>query len=362
MAFQPLQVEGRVRLRFSDAAEAIEAKDLSAACRAGPLLWLAGDEQSQVLRLTASADGNSYSGAHLFRLGDFVDLPEGRNREGEDAEVDVEGIDILDDYLWLVGSHSQTRGKVRPDDDTEKAVKKLSTVKPHPNRNMILRLPLEGDEDHRHPVPSSKADGAATRSAECYTNLLDALSSDQHLQAFLPVPGKDNGLDVEGLLALPDSLLLGLRGPVLRGWAVILEVSPSTSAEGGDRDSYQKFFLDLGGLGVRDLCRVDDVLILAGPTMSLDSPVRLYRWREAVTTRDTAVVRGEQIARVDLLRDKDAEDAEDAEDGHDHAEGITTLPGSDPAEVLVVYDTPSKTRSSDDGDMLAVVFALAPTA
>ncbi len=33
------------------------------------------------------------------------------------------------------------------------------------------------------------------------------------------------------------------------------------------------------GLGIRDLCRHDDdLLILAGPTMDLDDPVHVLRW------------------------------------------------------------------------------------
>src|SRR4029453_7712258 len=56
--------------------------------------------------------------------------------------------------------------------------------------------------------------------------LTDALTQDKHLQSFLAIPGKDNGFDIEGLAFVGNRLFIGLRGPVLRGWAVILEVEP----------------------------------------------------------------------------------------------------------------------------------------
>ena len=44
----------------------------------------------------------------------------------------------------------------------------------------------------------------------------------------------------------------------------------------------RKHFLQLGGLGVRDLHFAgDDLFILAGPTMVLDGDIRLFRWPRA---------------------------------------------------------------------------------
>ena len=41
----------------------------------------------------------------------------------------------------------------------------------------------------------------------------------------MPLPGKDNGLDVEGIAVAGPRVYLGLRGPVLRGWATIVEIA-----------------------------------------------------------------------------------------------------------------------------------------
>src|SRR4030095_377034 len=105
---------------------------------------------------------------------------------------------------------------------------------------------------------------------------------------------KDNGLDVEGLAVHGDTLYIGLRGPVLRGWACVLEVLPTTDdrdptrlrvAAFSDGARYRKHLLDLGGLGVRDLCPDgDDLLVLAGPSMALSRAGPPHRRHTAAHT------------------------------------------------------------------------------
>ena len=46
------------------------------------------------------------------------------------------------------------------------------------------------------------------------------------------LPSKDNGLDIEGLAVLGNRVYLGLRGPVLRGRAIILELELEESEPG----------------------------------------------------------------------------------------------------------------------------------
>ena len=57
--------------------------------------------------------------------------------------------------------------------------------------------------------------------------LVDVLRADPHLAPFVAIPARDNGLHVEGLAVGGDRLFVGLRGPVLRGWAVVLELRPA---------------------------------------------------------------------------------------------------------------------------------------
>ena len=55
-------------------------------------------------------------------------------------------------------------------------------------------------------------------------------------------------------------------------------------------------FSDLDGLGVRDLCRHgDDLLVLAGPTMELDGRAAVFRWRRALTSQAEAVLQKDDL-------------------------------------------------------------------
>jgi hypothetical protein len=330
--------------------------DLSAISRSDRWLWVAGDEKPLLDRLTFDPVGGGYGEHRAFSLGEFIDLP-----EGPEDEVDVEGLDRIDDVLWVVGSHSRTRKKVDDEDGDSKGVRNLATVRDHPNRHLLLRLPV-GD-DGTGPVPMRSTDprsGGITAAAlpSGAGGLTDALTSDEHLAPFLPLPGKDNGLDIEGVVAIGDRILLGLRGPVLRGWAVVLELrvvdDPTTAGRLALGEPLEKRFLDLDGLGVRDLCRFgDDLLVLAGPTMDLDGPTRLHRWRAAVRRRETSLVRGDQIPCVTELPYGIGANA-----GRDHPEGVALLPTTNSPEILVVYDSPADARKRAGGVLLADVVAV----
>jgi hypothetical protein len=113
--------------------------------------------------------------------------------------------------------------------------------------------------------------------------LTEALAQDDHLKHAPAVPAKENGLDIEGIAVRDGSIVLGLRGPVLRGDAILLDLNPPPDGAGVGRVGgapgvvYRKRFLDLGGLGVHDLCRrKKDLFILTGPTMPLPAPYRVY--------------------------------------------------------------------------------------
>jgi hypothetical protein len=347
-----MEPDRQVLLRFGNGAAATDGADLSAVVCDGDLLWVAGDEAPLLHRFTRQ-DGGSYGAIRTFPLDVLAGLE-------ADAEIDVEGMDRAADDLWLVGSHSRTRKEPDADDDDRKVLEKLATVRERRSRNVVIRLPLEGEGAAAHPVGAG--DGGRRTVAVLDGDLLTALATDEHLAPFLPLPGKDGGLDIEGLVALDGVLLLGLRGPVLRGWAVVLEVRLRTDPDDAGRlrldaaggPGYRSIVLDLDGLGVRDLCRVgDDVLVLAGPTMALDGPFRLYRWSGAVAERQR-VVRSSHLTRLAELPS-----GRGADEGLDHPEGVAPL-GDDPDAVLVVYDSPAPGRLSTARTVLADVFPLDP--
>ncbi|MFO0119910.1 MAG: DUF3616 domain-containing protein, partial [Cyanobium sp.] len=62
-------------------------------------------------------------------------------------------------------------------------------------------------------------DAAAGRDA-----LSQVLAADPLIAPFLKIPSKENGLDIEGIAARAERLLVGLRGPVLRGIALVLDL------------------------------------------------------------------------------------------------------------------------------------------
>ena len=352
-------MERTVQLCFGDASQATATHtNLSAVRSDGPVLWVAGDETATIERLVADdpAEPRRYADQASFRLADLVDLP------GEDAdeEADIEGLARHGDFLWAIGSHSLRRRRIKGRHSGDKALRRLAKVSGQANRQLLLRLPVEDVDGLPTLVRELAVDGETHRAAGFGahgTDLRDLLADDEHLAPFLPIPGKDNGLDIEGIAVTGERVYLGLRGPVLRGWAFVLELRPEVDPAAPDRlelrpfddgRRYRKHVLRLDGLGVRDLCpQGADLLVLAGPTMDLDGPVHVFRWHDACTAETPQVVRGDLLTReVDLPYDV----------GTDHAEGIGLL-GND--RLLVVYDSPSPARLSADG-VVADVIPLPP--
>jgi hypothetical protein len=369
---------GRLPLAFReadpDSSKAIH-EDLSAivATADGETLWVGADEGAALERLIARRDADGrivgYGGHVRFDLHALFDLPEGR-----DVEADVEGLAVSEGYLWVAGSHSLARKK--PDrflGDPDAALERLTQVKREANRFLLGRIPLAAGDSpgvtslaRRAPaLDGGKRDRRAgtLRMGPRDSALSKRLRKDVHLGPFLGIPSKDNGLDVEGVAVRGERVFLGLRGPVLRGWAVIVELAIHASRKGRlklrpigeDGCGYRKHFLDLDGLGVRSLMlRGDDIVVLAGPTMDLDGPVRLYAWRNALSEQESSVVPRAEVERIlDLPFGE----------GCDHAEGATVIPlAPDAAPSLVVaYDTPSRERTLTGREGVeADVFELPP--
>jgi hypothetical protein len=277
--------EGRAHRRLGDPV----AMDLSAVARVGDCFFLACDEAAGLERLTRARDGRYAAHRHI-PLGEFFDLP-----GGPEEEMDIEGLAAADGYLWILGSHALKRKKPDADDgDGAEALARMEQVARERNRFFLGRLPLEEE-----PAAATTA-GVFTprarvgeRGAACLRisgpggGLARWLREDPHLGPFLKVPAKENGLDIEGIGVRGERVWLGLRGPVLDGHAVVLELAlkeakrsrhlkPRRIEATGRR--YRKHLLDTGGLGVRDL-RLDggDLLLLVGPTMALEGTAHVLR-------------------------------------------------------------------------------------
>ena len=298
--------------------------DVSGVAAAGDVLFLAPDEGASLLALRRHGAG--WGSPEELPLVAAVDLP-GR----PDDEVDAEGLDVVGDALWVVGSHSAKRKRVKPGTPVEQVGARLARTSAEKSRRLLARLPLRDGPDGVRPVP-----GAGARLPSGRRGLFGALAADEHLAPFLAIPGKDNGFDVEGLAVLRDRVVLGLRGPVLRGWAVLLGLAVHVEGSELALDAVSKHFVDLDGLGVRDLARDgDDLLVLAGPTMVLDGPARIVRLRGLATgSLPPAITRDEVEVVAELTVGA----------GCDRPEGLAVLPEG----MLVLHDTPAAHRLDDE--------------
>ena len=314
--------------------------DLSTAARLERSLFTACDETAGVDRLTEVEPGRW--GHHLHTsLAAIFELP-----AGPDGEMDIEGLDVDDGWLWITGSHSLKRDKPELDDhDPEDALARMADIDRDPNRYFLGRVPLKA-EGHGLFLPVAE-DGdrraACVKLAEDESRLLRWLSKDERLAPFLSLPSKENGFDIEGIAAVGSRVWLGLRGPVLRGHAVIVELDFKVVGSGhlkarridGDR-RFRLHVVDSGGLGIRDLHpQGHDLLLLLGPTLASDGPARLVRWKEALTTQTSGVRGADVLEPVGALPYRGS---------HDHPEGICPWPEHGPDAILVIYDAPSPER------------------
>lgn len=359
---------------------------------AGPLLWLGTDETVDIRRGSGSrgnvvaenalialkprsARSLHYHLAAVRPVGPL--LPPGialarDNEDGEELEIDIEGMDIDGGCLWLTGSHSSKRRRPRTKGGP---AERLSRAETEASRFLIARVPLHAGE----PV----SDGAAALPLVEHHGLpgnalTEALADDPHLAPFLkplidapgkkqvPLPGKDNGFDVEGLAVRGHRLWLGLRGPVLRGWAMLLGLAIDDNTPGrlalapAGRDGrrYRKLFLHLGGMGIRDLCYAgDDLLILAGPTMDVDGTAAVWRLREPDDLADDILV-GASDDFTNLPERLECLFTLAAAGGCDKPEGLTLFTAGGESAALVVYDEPCAGRRPGEGTVYADLFRL----
>jgi hypothetical protein len=320
-------------------------------------LWLGGDEGTSIDRMTRDRSGNF--GDHTrFELKDLLNLPAPAKEE-----VDIEGLDVDGGYLWLIGSHSAKRKKVENDKSLSENIERLGKVEMEGNRFTLARVPLN---ESGEPVAKHGSLTAARLDGDASGNLLTkALRKDRHLGRFVPrksddggvdgIPSKDNGFDVEGLAVAGARVFVGLRGPVLRGLAVVIELRVNARSDGAlsldpvgaGGQPYIKHFLQLDGLGVRELSiHGHDLLILAGPSMDLDGPVFIYRWKNALDSKAESLTARDDLVKVVTVPFGDKTD---------HAEGLSIVTRA-PLSVLVSYDSPSRLDGVDKSGVVADIF------
>ncbi|HEY3498290.1 MAG TPA: DUF3616 domain-containing protein, partial [Polyangiaceae bacterium] len=227
--------------------------------------------------------GRLHELAELERAGVDALLPD----PGKKTEVDLEAVASDGNRVLLVGSASLKRKK--PKDDS--GVNDLAEVVPASGRGNHF-------SNYAYVLEASAAPGTPPSfKLVLARDLREILLGMPLLAPFREIPSKDNGIDIEGALAHGGFYYFGLRGPVLRGRALVARVRTDFSEP-------LLFSLDLGGLGVRALSyagadeRTRGVYILAGPTMPTKTDFVLYRWVEHESSTAEQSVKPELVGSV----------------------------------------------------------------
>jgi Protein of unknown function (DUF3616) len=268
-------IGSRVELRYGatlddEAGDKRLIDNVSAAAFDGRHLWTAADEGTSFQRLTLR--GGSFEAARSFDLADFFeDYP-----PDDEDEADLEGLAYSEGRLWMTGSHALVRKKP----DRQKAEKLLGK---RPSKRELARTMLGFVEIDAAGEPRTGS-GRRLPEGDEPGSLIAELARDwQELERAIKRPAKENGLDIEGIAVCGDRVFLGLRGPVVGPYAIVIEIQVEIDSRGltiarGDGPACKPHLIDLGGLGVRDLA-IDrtGLIVLAGPTLDMEGPFEIYR-------------------------------------------------------------------------------------
>jgi hypothetical protein len=275
------------------------ALGLSGAVVVGDHLVLGADEghKLQVLERTEKADA--------WRL--KADVALARDKQ----EIDIEAITFGDGHLYVVGSHSHRRRRMKPELSVRKNRERLLTVDSQDSRNRLYRIAFD---------ESSGRVGAMDK-----IDLSKRLAKDPLLNRFVGLPSKENGIDIEGIAYRDGMLHIGFRGPVLRDNYVPVMVFTFRHPK-----RYSLRLVRLGGQGIRDFVAMEDgFLIVSGPVNDMPGPYHLWWWdgRCQVPGRD---YEGNETLLL----------GEISTPGGARAEGLTLLRrDGNMADALLVYET-----------------------
>jgi len=228
-------------------------------------------------------------------------------------ELDLEASTRIGPLAYWLGSHGAAAGN-------GKAGKgEGSSGEPRPNRQRLFAttLGLRAGSDGKTISLTMEPVGRP------YTTLIEDLAADPRygrfkLEAAARLPAKvKGGLNIEGLAATPSgTLLIGFRNPLSEGKALLVPLTNPNAVMSGEKAVFgDPVLLDLGGLGVRSLERVNgNLLIVAGPaeaSKGKSSPSALYRWSgqfesPAVRLRGFETVSGGAFNPEALLVDGDS--------------------------------------------------------
>jgi len=232
----------------------IDNLNISGIVKTDDFMALASDEGNQIEIFKQDSKG-LWQTHHLVTLSDNTD------------EIDLEALAWQKPYLYALGSHSAKRKTVKSSLSQKENVKRLEKTYLEPARQQLFRIELNN---------KNKAVDIQSLS------LSNELANHSILKSFVGIPSKENGIDIEGLAV--DSkgrLLLGFRGPVLRGNIVpILRLK--LAKESFAIKKSKTLFLTLSGVGVRGLAETaDEILVLSGANGDQTIPYQIpVEWQK----------------------------------------------------------------------------------
>lgn len=270
---------------LSEALQGLRPSDAAANLSGATLLHVAprtflvvvSDEGYRLAFVPVTPDGRQLTGepTRLRSLRPLLrTLADGPGPLRRDDEIDVEGITATPHGLVVVGSASLKRKRVRSRDverGRARVLERLARVAPASGRgrthsDYALELVVQLDDA-----------GEPTMWVRHARDLRALLLDLPLLQPFRDVPSKDNGLDVEAVAWHEGHVWLGLRGPVLRGWALLVRLDATL----GDPRLYP---VELGGMGIRALESARSrthgagLCLVSGPTLPHGGPFDLWHW------------------------------------------------------------------------------------
>ncbi len=248
------QIESRGKLTIVGPLEREE--DLSAIAILGNAYLVGSDEGTKVQVLLPDPQDPS-----IYHVRPELDMTMLQSK----TELDIEGIARFKDtnYFYVAGSHSLKRKLLEREATKKENLAALEEIIFEPSRFNIYRLEM----DPRTLRPKSKD----------RIGLYALLAQDPVLQRFTQIPSKENGVDIEAIAVKGkdgDKLHLGFRGPVLRDNLV-----PIMVLDFNEPEDYELLYLDLDGLGIRELVKVKKgFLIIAGPSGGGRGDFLIYFW------------------------------------------------------------------------------------
>ena len=241
--------------------------------------------------------------------------------EDDPDEFDGEGVAYAAPYFYIVGSHGCSRRKGRF----------------NPASFILARIRV--DENGNPADAEGKAvNGENGYQATAMTyRLSDILQRADKVGAYFgrSLGEAENGLNIEGIAADGNSLIVGLRAPSIDGTAFLVRTDlESLFAEQDDQAHGEPDVIPLklgSQIGIRDLSWISDgrLLVLAGPAQEQDVPYRLF----------LADLRaGGDVVELGEIASPSVEEGDD-DDSERKAEAIAVLGAADDGlDVLLLFD------------------------